>query len=383
MPARTRRPSDGQVLLMVGTLKGAFIFTSGEKRSRWTMHGGGPHFSGESVYALAYDERGGRRRLLASTRSFHWGSTIRTSDNFGATWSGPERQTVRFPESSGLSLVQVWQIKPGPADRAGSALGRRRADGAIRVARRRRQLEPRRRLVGARASSAVDAGRGRYVPAHDRARPEELGSHTDRDVDGRRLSHGRRRQIMARAKRGRARAVSAEQVSRVRPMRAQGRAPPGASRAALPPEPLGPLSQRRLGRQLDGRGERRARPTSASRCRCIRTIPTPSTSCRSNPTSSAARRRPSLRVYRTRDAGGTWQPLANGLPQKDAYETVVRDAMSADSHDPAGIYFGTRSGKVFASADGGDSWARVADSLPPVVCVRAAVVGAAGASTAA
>ncbi len=101
---------------MVGTLKGAFIFTSGEKRSRWTMHGGGPHFSGESVYALAYDERGGRRRLLASTRSFHWGSTIRTSDDFGATWSGPERQTVRFPESSGLSLVQVWQIKPGPAD---------------------------------------------------------------------------------------------------------------------------------------------------------------------------------------------------------------------------------------------------------------------------
>jgi len=57
--------------------------------------------------------------------------------------------------------------------------------------------------------------------------------------------------------------------------------------------------------------------------------------------------------------------------------------MSADSHDPAGIYFGTRSGKLFASADGGDSWSRVADSLPPVVCVRAAVVGAAGASPAA
>jgi photosystem II stability/assembly factor-like uncharacterized protein len=90
-----------------------------------------------------------------------------------------------------------------------------------------------------------------------------------------------------------------------------------------------------------------------------------------------------LRVYRTRNAGDSWEALESGLPQKDAYETVVRDAMSADSHDPAGIYFGTRSGKLFASADGGDSWTRVADSLPPVVCVRAVVVGAAGASAAA
>src|SRR5207248_5584314 len=103
-------PQAGDVLLLVGTAKGAFVFRSDATRANWTLDG--PHFPGESVYATAYDERGGRQRILAATRSFHWGSTIRLSDDFGATWSGPERQAVRFPESAGLALTQVWQIKP-------------------------------------------------------------------------------------------------------------------------------------------------------------------------------------------------------------------------------------------------------------------------------
>jgi photosystem II stability/assembly factor-like uncharacterized protein len=82
-----------------------------------------------------------------------------------------------------------------------------------------------------------------------------------------------------------------------------------------------------------------------------------------------------LRVYRTRDAGTSWEPLTTGLPQERAYETVVRDALTADSHESAGVYFGTRNGKIFGSPDGGDHWTEIADSLPPVCCVKAAVVG--------
>jgi len=81
-----------------------------------------------------------------------------------------------------------------------------------------------------------------------------------------------------------------------------------------------------------------------------------------------------LRVYRTTDAGASWEPLTEGLPQKNAYETVLRDAMTADSMDDAGIYFGTRSGKVFGSTDDGATWREIADSLPPVVCVKTAVL---------
>jgi photosystem II stability/assembly factor-like uncharacterized protein len=81
------------------------------------------------------------------------------------------------------------------------------------------------------------------------------------------------------------------------------------------------------------------------------------------------------RVYRTTDNGASWQPLTRGLPQKDSYITVLRDAFASDSHDPAGLYFGTRSGEVFASSDDGDSWETLAEHLPPVLTVRAATLG--------
>jgi hypothetical protein len=56
--------------------------------------------------------------------------------------------------------------------------------------------------------------------------------------------------------------------------------------------------------------------------------------------------------------------------------------MSADSQKSAGIYFGTRSGKVYGSPNSGDNWQNIANALPPVVCVRAAVVGTSAASLA-
>ena len=82
-----------------------------------------------------------------------------------------------------------------------------------------------------------------------------------------------------------------------------------------------------------------------------------------------------LRVYRTRDAGDSWEALTRGLPQQDALETVLRDAMAADPLNPAGLYFGTRSGQLWGSADGGASWNLIRGGLPPIVCVHAAVVG--------
>jgi hypothetical protein len=81
-----------------------------------------------------------------------------------------------------------------------------------------------------------------------------------------------------------------------------------------------------------------------------------------------------LRVYRTRNAGQSWEAMTKGLPQEQTYETVLRDGMDTDDMESAGVYFGTRSGKVYGSADGGESWRLVYDGLPPVVCVKAAVM---------
>jgi photosystem II stability/assembly factor-like uncharacterized protein len=89
-----------------------------------------------------------------------------------------------------------------------------------------------------------------------------------------------------------------------------------------------------------------------------------------------------LRVYRTRNAGASWDALERGLPQKGAYETILRDAFSSDSLDPAGIYFGTRSGKLYASRDEGKSWKKILEGLPQIMCVKAAVIQLDGAPAA-
>jgi phage pi2 protein 07 len=79
------------------------------------------------------------------------------------------------------------------------------------------------------------------------------------------------------------------------------------------------------------------------------------------------------RVYRSENAGTTWEALSAGLPEA-FWTAVMRDAMCADDADPAGVYFGSRSGEVYASRDEGDSWQLVAAHLPDVLCVRAAMV---------
>ena len=77
-----------------------------------------------------------------------------------------------------------------------------------------------------------------------------------------------------------------------------------------------------------------------------------------------------LRVYRSRSGGNEWEALTNGLPQRDCYVNVLRDAMAVDSLDSCGIYVGTTGGQVYASSDAGDSWAPIVRDLPSVLSVE-------------
>jgi hypothetical protein len=78
-----------------------------------------------------------------------------------------------------------------------------------------------------------------------------------------------------------------------------------------------------------------------------------------------------LRVYRTFDGGDKWEALTNGLPQENSFETVLRDAFTADRNT---LVFGTRSGKVFGSPNAGDSWQELFSGLPPVTLVKTALL---------
>lgn len=77
-----------------------------------------------------------------------------------------------------------------------------------------------------------------------------------------------------------------------------------------------------------------------------------------------------LRVYRSKSGGNEWEPLTKGLPQKDCYVNILRDAMAVDSLDSCGIYFGTTGGQVYMSPDGGDNWEAIVHDLPPVLSVE-------------
>ena len=82
-----------------------------------------------------------------------------------------------------------------------------------------------------------------------------------------------------------------------------------------------------------------------------------------------------LRVYRSRTGGNEWEALTKGLPQKDCYVNVLRDAMAVDSLDKCGVYFGTTGGQVYASADAGDSWNPIVRDLPAVLSVEVQTLG--------
>jgi molybdopterin converting factor small subunit len=82
-----------------------------------------------------------------------------------------------------------------------------------------------------------------------------------------------------------------------------------------------------------------------------------------------------LRVYETVDRGASWRPLTAGLPQENAYLTVLRQAFGHDGGDPLGLYFGAESGDLFASADGGRTWSTAISGLPAILSVRAHRLG--------
>jgi photosystem II stability/assembly factor-like uncharacterized protein len=374
MATRTARPADGDVILLVGTVKGAFILSSDATRATWTIDG--PHFPGESVYALAYDERGGRRRTLAATRSFHWGSTIRTSDDLGATWSGPERQSVRFPESSGLSLVQIWQIMPGPPEDpdvlwAGvepAALFESRDGGdswnvveGLLNHPQRPQWQPGGGGLCLHTIVADPGNRNRMLVAISTAgvyRTEDGGrSWTPRNVGVRAVFLPNKYPEFGQC-------VHKVAHHRSRPERLFLQNHWGLYRSDDWGDAWTDIAN---GVPSDFGFAMQTHPHDPD---TVYIVPLQSDEFRCTPEAK-------LRVYRTRDAGGSWEPLTGGLPQENAYETVVRDALTADVHDPAGIYFGTRSGKVYASPDAGESWTAIVDALPAVTCVKAAVVGAA------
>jgi serine/threonine protein kinase len=363
--ARVKR---GDFLLLVGTTKGAFILRSNIQRTRWEV--GGPYFHGHNVYALAYDCRAGRRRIWASTQNY-WGTLLRFTDDFGKSWTNPQESPVRFPSDTGVSLQNIWQITPGrPEEPNVLYCG----------------VEPAALFESRDAGETWSLVRGLFDHPH---RPRWMPGNGGLALHTIVLDPtDNQRMYIAISSGGVYRTTDAGQT-----WTAQNR---GIRAMFLPnknPEfgqcihkiAMHPARPERLYLQnhwgiyrSDDYGENwkdiaNGVPSDFGFAIVVHPrnpehvyiIPVESDEFRC---SCDGR----LRVYRTRNGGSSWEPLSRGLPQKLAYETVLRDAMTTDSFDPAGIYFGTRSGQLFGSRDEGRTWQKILDGLPSITCVRTA-----------
>jgi photosystem II stability/assembly factor-like uncharacterized protein len=369
----TAAPSAGDVILLVGTMKGAFLFHAGADRREWRMEG--PHFRGEAVYALAFDQRGGRKRVLAGGQSMHWGSVVRTSDDFGATWSAPDRQNLRFPEDSGLALANIWQLRPGRASEPDVVYAGVEPAALFESRDAGETWSPVDGLLNHEHRPRWQPGGGGlclHTIVLDPADPRRMAIAIStggvyRTDDGGATWHARNHGVRAEFLPDK-HPEFGQCVHKVvnhpsRPERLFLQNHWGLYRSDDWGDNWTDIAN---GVPSDFGFAMEMHPRDPD---TVYIIPIDSDQFRIVPEAR-------LRVYRTRDAGASWEPLEDGLPQRDAYECVLRDGMATDGADPAGIYFGTRSGKLYGSADGGDHWMQISDSLPPIVCVKAAVIGA-------
>jgi hypothetical protein len=371
-----RASANQEALLLVGTMKGAFVLRSDKSRRKWKIEG--PHFRGEAVYALLHDTRAGRGRTFAATNSMHWGPTLRTSDDNAATWSEPGPQTVRFPAESGRALAQIWQIAPGRPTEPNvfycgvepAALFESRDGG--------NSWEPNKGLLNHEHQPKWQPGGGGlclHTIVLDPNNPRRMAIAMStggvyRSDDGgkswRARNAGVRAQFLPEEQRYPEFGQCVHKVVHhpSRPERLFLQNHWGLYRSDDWGDSWHDIAN---GVPSDFGFAMQMHPHDPD---TVYIVPIEADMFRATPEAK-------LRVYRTKNAGASWQPLTKGLPQHDAYENVLRDALTADSFDSAGIYFGTRSGKLFASRDEGDSWEELADGLPPIVCVKAAIAGAA------
>ncbi|HEY5753531.1 MAG TPA: exo-alpha-sialidase [Chthoniobacterales bacterium] len=364
-----------RVKVLVGTKKGAFILTSDGKREQWDVSG--PHFAGWEIYHLKGSpvEPG---RLYASQTSDWFGQTIQRSDDGGQTWEvvGNDFKYDGVPGTHQWydgtqhpwEFKRVWHLEPSLSDPDTVYAGAEDA-ALFKTTDGGRSWKELPGLRGAKGNLWQPGAGGMclHTIILDPSRPKRI--------------------FVAISAAGVFRSDDAGETWRPinRGLKSQWELPdPDADighcvhRIAMHPSRPDVLFMQKHWdvMRTDNAGEIWYEISGNLPCDfgfpidvhahepdTIYVVPIKSDSEHFPPEGK-------LRVYRSRTGGNEWEALTNGLPQKDCYVNVLRDAMAVDSLDPCGVYFGTTGGQVYASTDSGDTWNPIVRDLPSVMSVE-------------
>ena len=364
------------VLLLVGTRKGAFLMAANASRREWDISG--PHFPGSDIFHMAYDPRDGGT-VFAAVNSVVWGSEIQRSQDLGVTWL-PSAQAPKLDDGGDLTIKRIWHIEPGRPEEPGAVFAGvepaalfRSEDGGdtwtemsgLTEHPSRPDWQPglgglclssivpdgsdvSKMWVGVSAVGtfgSVDGGqtwdtlnrgvRADFLPD----RYPEFGQCVHKLLSPAAMPDRLYQQNHCGVYRSDNRGADWVDISEGLPSRwgmPLGLHPQDPETLYVVPE------DQALGDEAGG-GQRFV--TDAR-----------------------------FRVFRSRNAGNDWEPLTDGLPQKNAYLHVMREGVATDSLDPCGVYVGTSTGQLFYSRDEGDHWELLADYLPPINSVDCGIV---------
>jgi hypothetical protein len=358
-------------LLLIGTGKGLFLARSGDDRKSWDVSP--VQFPMTGVYAVGIDRRRDRPRLLAGITSSHFGPSVAVSDDLGETWQEPDAAPVAFPADTGASLARVWQLAPGPAGQPDRVYA---------------GVEPSALFVSDDGGRTYEFVRGLWDHPHREQWGAGFGGQaihtvlphpTDPDRVLVAMSTGGVYTTRDGGKTWQASNTGIKAYFYPDPYPEFGQCVHKVSGHPDRPEQYFLQNHHGVYRSDDGGGTWNSIADGLPTDFGFTMVSHPHRPGVAYvfPITADGRRFPPdqrCRVYRTEDAGETWTALSDGLPAEPFFPAVLRDAMCTDDADPAGVYFGTRSGEVYASADEGESWRLVAAHLPDVLSVRAATV---------
>lgn len=356
----------GKAILMVGTRKGAFVFTSEDGRKTWKSSG--PWFEGKEVNHMALDRRTGT--LLACVNNMHWGPSVERSQDMGETWK-KGKSPPKFPKGSGLSVSRVWHVEPGTeAEPDVLYLG---VDPAC--------------LFKSEDYGATWAPNEAMMKHETRKKWQPGGgglclhSIVPREKDPKRMHVAISAVGTMWTKDGgeswefQNKHVRADFLPNKFPV--YGQCVHKIVKSARRPDVIYQQNHCGTYRSDDdgkdwvdisaGLPSRFGFPIAvdANEPKRVYAVPLKGDFNRVPPKARFA-------IWVSDDAGKNWSAKDRGLP-RTSYFTILREGMAADDADPCGVCVGTTTGHLFFSRDQGESWTTVTDTLPPILSVSAAV----------